>query len=467
MQSSLHSRRLWKLRFWLLTSFLCLLFLTGGGSRVDVASLVVLRPVSVLMCAAALVSLRREHWEGRRWLLVLIGAIIGLNLLHVVPLPPAVWQAFPGREEIAATDRLAGLGDIWRPLTLTPMNGWHSLSALFAPLAVILLGLQLQRQEVYRLLLIVLALGIMSGLFGLVQIIGGGDGPLYLYRITNSGSAVGLFANRNHAAAMLAMLFPMLAIFASTPGGTSDRQEGRRILAFAAAIVLLPLILVTGSRAGLVLAAVGLASAFFLYRRPPEGRKVRHGGRIWKPKNWGVIGGIAIAMLGVVTIVLSKAQSIERLAGSDLADESRFDFWAVSIDMFRKYFPFGSGSGSFADAFRILEPDWMLNSTYVNHAHNDWLELAVTFGVPGMLLLAAILAVVIPRGVRSWRADANRRSIQFARLATVLMAMLALASIIEYPLRTPIMMGLLALFGLWLAEPEREDAAGQAVEREG
>lgn len=464
MQPSSNSPESWTLQFWLLTGFLVLVFLTGGSSGIGTTSLVILRPVSALMCAVALATLRRDHFAGRGWLLVLAIAIIGLNLLHLVPLPPSIWQSLPGREEVAATDRLVGLGDIWRPLTLTPMNGWHALSALLAPLAVLLLGVQLRRRECHFLLLVVIGLGVVSGIIGLLQVIGGSQGPLYLYRITNYGSAVGLFANRNHSAVLLAMLFPMLAVFASNPDGTADRQRGRRVLAIAVAAVLIPLILVSGSRSGLLFALVGLASVALIYRRPAEGRTVRHGGRKFKISLIPALVVVGLFSLAVLFIVFSRAEALSRLLKPNAADGSRGDFWQVSVELVWKYFPFGSGSGSFVEAFQILEPARMLKLAYVNHAHNDWLEIAVTYGLPGVLLLAAAIFAFLRRSFRVWRRDASSaRATQFARLATVLIFVLGLASIPDYPVRIPSMMCLAAICLIWLAGPSTSDRAKSEV----
>lgn len=452
MQSPSHSRASLTLQFWLLAFFLGLVFLMGGASRVDAASLVALRPISVLICAAALFTFRREHWQGRGWLLALMATIFALSLSHVIPLPPAVWQAFPGRAEVAELDRLAGLGDIWRPLSLTPMNGWHAFASLFAPLAVILLGLQLRRNESHLLLIILIGLGVLSGLLGLLQVIGDPNGPLYLYRITNNGSAVGFFANRNHAALMLAMLFPMLAIFASNPEGTVDAQQGRRLLAISLGVVLLPLILVSGSRAGLILTLIGLLSIPALYRRPADGRQVRRGGKRFQIKPLPLFGGLAVLALAMLTIVFSRAQSIERLMNRDGAEDARMDFWKTSIELFWKYFPMGSGSGSFANAYQVIEPNRMLGHFFVNRAHNDWLEVAVTFGLPAVLLMAIYVFAFFRVTLSIWRRQpATSRTTQVARLGSVMVAMLALASVPDYPVRIPIMMCVAAVAGLWLA----------------
>jgi hypothetical protein len=439
-------------QFWILAVFLMILFATGGASRVDVQSLIIIRPLSVIVCALAFLTLRREHLIGRRWLLGSIAVACLLALLHVIPLPPSLWQSLPGRQDVIEVEKLAGLKDIWRPLTLTPMNGWHAVASLFVPLAVMLLGIQLIRDDLFRLLPLLIALAALSGFVGLLQAIGDPQGPLYFYRITNNGSAVGFFANRNHAATLLACLFPMLAILASTAKGTADEIRFRQLIAAAIGIVLVPLILVTGSRSGLLLSFIGLAAAGLLYRRPAEGRVVRRGtpNRI---KAGPILVGIAIACLSFITYFFSRAEAVERLFVAASEEDNRTDIWAVSLDLIWKYFPWGSGSGSYVETYQIAEPARMLDATYLNRAHNDWVETAVTFGLPGIIALTLAVGAFALRSYRLWRHhDSARRAVAFGRLASVTILILAVASISDYPLRTPTMMGVFAIFALWFAE---------------
>ncbi len=453
--------------FWILGAFLVLLFATGGASRADVQSLVILRPVSVFVCALALMTLRREHLAQRKWLLGSFAAVFALALLHVIPLPPALWQSLAGRQDLVDVEKLTGLTDVWRPLTLAPMNGWHALLSLFVPLAVILLGIQLNRDDLFRLLPFLIALAGISGLLGLLQAIGDPQSALYFYRITNNGSAVGLFANRNHAATLLACLFPMLAVFASTAKGTTDEVRLRQLVAAAIAIVLVPLILVTGSRSGLVSAIIGMLGAGLLYRRPTDVRTVRRGSPS-RVKAVPILAGLAVISLGFLTFFFSRAEAIERLFAEASGEDSRTDFWVVSLDLFWKYFPWGSGSGSFVEAFQILEPTYLLDATYLNRAHNDWVEIAVTFGLPGVIGLALASAAFFWRSYKLWRnADADRRCVAFGRLACVCIAMIAIASISDYPMRTPIMMGVFAIFALWFTENGRERSTSSSPVRGG
>ena len=193
--------------YWALVVFLILTFLTGGGSRADIQSLIILRPAAVIFCGVGLWSLKWAHVKANRFFFGMTAAIFALVIGHLIPLPPSIWGSLPGRELISEIDKAAELGEVWRPVSMVPSATWNAFYSLFVPLAVLSLGVQLSREERFKLLPIVIGLGLISGLVGLLQVIGDPSGPLYLYMVTNNGSAAGLFANRNHQAILLAMLF--------------------------------------------------------------------------------------------------------------------------------------------------------------------------------------------------------------------------------------------------------------------
>lgn len=445
-----------ELPFWTCLAFFIIVGLTGGASRTDPQSLLILRPLSILVCALAVLTLQWSLVGARKALIWGWIAIFALALLHLVPLPPALWDIVPGRQDLAQSDSLTGLGSVWRPLTITPINGWHALASLFTPLAVLLLAVQMKRDDLLRLLPVLIIFGGVSGLLGILQVIGSPTGPLYLYRITNNGSAVGLFANRNHAALLLSLLFPMLAAWASLAGG--DRIEARRrlLLAMGMGLVLLPLIAVTGSRSGLLLSVVGIASTPLIY-----GFQFRRNGQ--QQVNWRLVGVTAlaigaIALFGWTMLHFSRAESMRRLLAQSPESDSRIDYWMTCAPMFWKYFPFGSGLGSFTEAYEMAEPASMLSPYYLNHAHNDLIETGVTLGLPGLaLILIAILFFLRRACAVLFRGDSARRSVKIARMASVVIAMICAASLSDYPLRTPIMMCILAVMSVWLIETGRDD----------
>lgn len=447
-------------RFWVLFGFLGLVFLTGGGSRADIQSLIILRPISVIVCGYGLWTLRWDQILQQRFLFLFTSAIFGLVILHLIPLPPAIWGNLPGREVIVQVDQMTNMGRIWRPMSMVPPSTWNALYSLFAPLAVLLVGIQLSREERFQLLAVLLGLGLLSGFVGLLQVVGPADSPLYFYTTTNNGSAVGLFSNRNHQAIFLACLFPMLSVFAFAGLKTVEQWRFRLWVSIAAGLVMIPLLLVTGSRAGLLIGLFGLAAVPLLYRKPlferPAKRKVR---RI--KLTYAFVGFGAVAV-GLLTVLFARAQAFQRLIAPDQLGDLRLTVWGPIAGMSWKYFPFGSGVGSFVEVYQIDEPLELLSPSYLNHAHNDWLEVAMTTGAFGLVLLfVAVIAWAIA-AYRAWRMPEPRgRETSYRQMASLLILMIALGSIGDYPLRVPSIMCTFVVALLWLCSgrgPQGEDA---------
>ena len=196
-------------KFWILGAFLLFVFLTGGSSWANAPTLIGLRPVSVLMLGYTLATARRDDLRHGAWLLVLAGLIVALTILHLIRELPFVRKAMTGRGIVTQIDSALELGALWRPLSLAPDATWNALFFLAAPLAVLLLSLGLSQQDRLRLVYVVVALGSLSALFGLIQVVGI---PICEYesQATNSG----LFANRNHQGALLSAMLPMLMVCA-------------------------------------------------------------------------------------------------------------------------------------------------------------------------------------------------------------------------------------------------------------
>jgi O-antigen ligase len=439
-----------ELPFWTLIIFLILTFATGGASRADVQSLIILRPAAVIFCGIGLWSLKWAHVRANMFLFGMATAIFALVGSHLIPLPPSMWGVLPGREIITEIDKLAELGLVWRPISMVPSSTWNALYALFAPLAVLILGVQLEREERFKLLPWLLGLGLFSGFWGILQVAGPPDSALYPYSVTSSGSATGLYANRNHQAILLASLFPLLAVYASTTARSEEQQAFKLWLAIGAGVVLVPLLLVTGSRAGLILGVVGLLSILLVYRQPtsltPKKRKTK------KFDLRYALAGFGVLCLGALTIIMSRAEALQRLFAAGQGEEDRFQVWVPIAKMAWKYFPFGSGVGSFVEVYQIDEPYELLSPEYYNHAHNDWLEVYMTGGLPGLILLALALLAWARLSVRSLRAPLGEgRTVAFARVGALTILILALGSIADYPLRTPSLACVFVIAALWLA----------------
>ncbi|MEA1014469.1 O-antigen ligase family protein [Sphingosinicella sp. LY1275] len=437
-------------RFVIFLVFLAACFLWGGASRLDVPGLAIVQPAAVLCIAAIFLVPGKIDLTAVRTPLLLLAALAIVMMVQLVPLPPAMWEKLPGHAPFADVARVAGAQRLWRPISLTPDLTLASLVALVVPLAALLGFASLSKERRFRLLPYLLAAVGLSALLGLAQIVGGPQSGFYRYETTNLGSAVGFFSNRNHQAVLLAMGFPMLALWATMAMRDARRAPVRPWVATAAAIFLLPMLAVTGSRAGLLLGAVGMGFAWWQLRQrrqrseQPE-RRTRFSSLV---RIAPVLGGVGV--LGAA-FALSRAEALDRLFGSNVLNDPRAQSSSVVVEMTRDFFPVGSGFGSFDPIFRVYEPLGLLSPLYFNHAHNDLVEIAITGGIAGLLLVVLFLVWVVPVAVRAVRAADRSRSDGFAKLACAMIVIVLASSLVDYPLRTPLLSAIFAIACGWLA----------------
>ena len=434
-------------------------FVLGGSSRGDVASLIVLRPLVAVALTGGFLCLDADDLRGNRFILTFSAAIATLPLLFLVPLPPEIWTRLPGRELVADIDRTAGLGSLWRPLTLAPAATWNAFHASLVFVTVVVLGVHLRDRQRLWLLHVILVLGGCSVILGLMQTAGSPDGPLYFYQVTNNGAQVGLFANRNHHALLVAMMLPILWVLALPLLRAQPRERVLGLALIAYGIALLPLLLSIGSRGGLLCGAAALLSLPLLVRdgtsRPdrtaaPFVGRLRRRMPVLAACGLAIVGGLVVAL----TVSWGQGFALDRLLSQTVAKDLRWQMLPTIGAMAVRYWPVGSGVGTFEQAFRIDEPDALLGPEYVNHAHNDWLELLVTTGAMGLVMLAIASFALIVRVRQAWSAHrSTSNQVSAARLGIVLIGLAALASLGDYPLRVPSLTAVFAVAVIWAGCP--------------
>ena len=191
--------------------FLLACLLLGGSTRAAWPNMALQLGAIVILAWAALATPRAQSGlPGRNWCAVC--AMVALVLLQLIPLPPAVWSALPGRDMVVRGYELLGQPLPWLPLSLAPYETMTSALWLLPPLAIIAAILRL---GAYRELWLAIALGLAAFagvLLGVLQVTSGDvlNSPWYLYAITNNGKATGFFANSNHMATLLIVTIPFM-----------------------------------------------------------------------------------------------------------------------------------------------------------------------------------------------------------------------------------------------------------------
>ncbi|MBB4099921.1 O-antigen ligase family protein [Sphingomonas kyeonggiensis] len=419
---------------WIALSFWLVLLFFGGASRGDEPAQVAVRVAAVVLLAA-LWSARHEARPELKplfWLLLSIATLIGMQL---VPLPPGLWTALPGREPYAALAGALGVEQPWRPINLAPSLGWNALVALLPCFAVLMAIVSIGRKRLSLTLAAICIAAVVSALLGVAQL-GEGETPLFrAYRIFTASQPSGIFANRNHQALLLALAIPCLAVWGV------GREKTRAMVALGAALLLVVALLATGSRAGLLLLVPSLAaSAYFSRSLFAKGRARR----------WAIIAVVALAaaVIGAM-IAADRSASLQRLFTADAVADKRSANFAALVEMAKAFFPFGSGFGSFEPVFRRFEPFQTLTFTYFNQAHNDPLQVVIEGGLPGVLIVLAYLVFWTRHSLRAWFRPAPANSL--AQLGSVVTALCMGASVVDYPLRTPLIACVFLVASAWLA----------------
>lgn len=423
---------------WLFFAFAALVFLMGGGSRFDIESLAPLRAIAAVFLAVAVWFMTGERlrpFAAPIALIVLLAVWMGVQL---VPLPPATWGALPGREAIAELGAQLGMADLWRPITFSPLRTWNSLASLIVPLAALCLVSLLDEAGWARARRFVFYVAIASALLGAAQLALPGSGGLFLYKVTNPGEAVGLFSNRNHHALFLnvGLLFGLFEL---------DRvlgSRGRRgwpLVATGIAVLALMIVL-NASRFGLLMMAVVLtgAAGYAMFRKDD-----RYGGAKSRTTRIALIG--IVMVLGALLVATLAAQgrmpALERLLDQQFDADQRVGTLPYVTQLATDLLPLGAGFGAFEQAYRTVEPSELLSPHYLNQAHNDWLQLVVEGGLPGVILALLWILLIARWAFRAWRERGQPGTLTSGRgLGVLTLGMIALHSAVDYPLRTPSIM---------------------------
>lgn len=428
------------LSFAMLVGLLLILWVAGGASRADVAGQIVVRSFAWLSIVSALL-LGHWKWSGRlpavAWFFI---ATLALALLQLVPLPPAVWSALPGHAFLGDAAIIVSQPQPWRPIAIVPGAAWNATASLVVPGAMLLLAMQVDEQERARLQAVLLILVVCSTIVGLLQFSGAGfNNPLVN---GTPGQVSGTFANRNHFALFIAMGCVLAPAWAFQGG---RRPHWRGPVALGLVLLFTLSILASGSRAGMILGLIALGMGLLLTLRPLR-RELRRYPRWVAPALLTAVIAVIVGFV-LLSFAADRAASISRAIAIEGDKDMRTRGLPTVLAMLRSFFPVGSGFGGFDPMFRIHEPYNLLKLTYFNHAHDDFLEIVMDGGVLGALLIAAALLWWGIASIRAWKMDGDGLE---TRLGSALLLLVFVASVFDYPARTPMMMATITLGALWL-----------------
>jgi len=419
--------------------FVFMMAALGGSSRYDAMQLAILLPIACLAAGYGLLKAWDKDWRELRTPLIVLLLWTGLCLLQLIPLPPDLWRALSGRGPMTLVADAIGDRD-WRPLSMVPWRTQHALWMMAVPLSTLFVWAALDRKAMRFAIVTMIAIALASALLGILQASYGESSVLHYYKYSDPRQPVGLFANPNHAAIFGAASMILIAGFARI----APRPQPSWVFPSLGVIyfTLLMFQLINGSRGGLALTALALGCSGMLFViEKPRSRTKRGGSKLsnlLRSHRFSI--AVPLVVISVVLLFLlylaDRMPALQRLSAAGPLDDLRFRVTPILVRMVGDFFPWGSGFGSFEDVFYAYETNDVLIPSYLNQAHDDWLQVVIEGGLPATALLIAGLLWIARTLIRLWQSGRQGRiaALCGAGITTVLI----LGSGFDYPLRTPL-----------------------------
>lgn len=348
-------------------------------------------------------------------------AFIAIATLQIIPLPQVLVDMFsPTSSELY---RLAGADTFY--LSVDHGQSLINLIKLLSLFCILILTMQLVNSEarIRLLLLTMVASGTFQALYGSLEILLGATESL-VFGLEVSESATGTFVYRNHYANFL-MLCLSAGIGLIVTSLEKDKMmspkdklrslattllSSKAIIRICLAMMVIGLVM-SRSRMGNTaffasIAIIGLV-ALLLIRNRSNGLFI-------------FVVSMFIIDLFIVSAYFGLARVKERLEQTSLAQESRDEVIQDAFPIIQDFPLFGSGGGSFYSIF----PSYQQLDVYAfyDHAHNDYLQFAIEFGVAGVFVLLIILLFTMYKALRAMykRKNSIFKGLSFAVAMAVL-----------------------------------------------
>ena len=235
----------------------------------------------------------------------------------------------------------------------------------------------------------------------------------------------GFFANANHLAALFALATPFIVVI--------FHRSAYSFLSIPVILMLIAFQFLVGSRAGIIMTTVIAIAAYLLVA------------------SRGLWGYMVLALGGAIAGFLAWRFFPDIISSFGLQGNYNRKIFALNtLAAIRDFWPWGSGLDTFTLVYPKYESATGIYRAYVNHAHNDWLELVLEGGIIAIALTGLYIVLLGWSVVRAGRLN----SMQKAALLGILFLMVH--SLVDYPLRTLALSLLFAwLNALIFAKPEK------------
>ena len=392
----------------------------------------------VYTVSAPTAEARRVYWLP----VIFLAGIAALFAVQLVPLPYEAWAQLPGRQFAADILQTARAATGARPLTMDAERTVSSGLSLLPAAAMLLAAVKLSDRDRLILGFCVIGAAALSFLLGAAQAISGtGAAALTLFNTSNVGQPIGLFANSNHQAILLLVGFVFAGLLMPRLKGPQGRWRYTPIPYLALGAAFLIAIVLNNSRTVMLLIPVAVLAVAVRHRT--SNRAI------------GPIIGLAAVAIGLAVLASFSQSFFDGIASFANLDDARYGIWPDVVYAIEQFGWAGAGIGTFEPVFKTVETLGLLGPHFINHAHNDYLEFVLEAGALGVLLIGFYLAIFALACWNVLRAPRGTpHALAYAGLVSIILLMIH--SLVDYPLRTPLLSTLFALcWAMVLACPKR------------
>lgn len=275
-------------------------------------------------------------------------------------------------------------------------------------------------QQLHLLFCVIVLMTVCQAFFGVWSLVSHADTLLFFDKIYYLDRATGTFVNANHFAAFLA-----LGLNLAIASLLTRSMENHRQWVIIGGIFMIIGLLVSQSLGAIAGFCMSIVMFFVVHMSYLSGTPPRY-------NRWLI--AIAGLIFVVATLSFVPAEIVLReLAGLEHSISRRISLWASTWSMFVSYPIAGIGGGAFYSVFPAFR-NLQTGSNIYHHAHNDYLEFLVEYGLIGAMLLAWFLVKITKT---NWSAVLAMTGLQrtFGLASLACLAGLAIHSIVDFPLQ--------------------------------
>lgn len=251
-----------------------------------------------------------------------------------------------------------------------------------------------------KVVIVMVLSGTFQAVYGSLQAMSGNT-TSWIFEVPNNSIATGGFIYKNHFANFLLLSLSMgiglLVASLSQKKHSSTRAklreligsllQGKAVLRIALALLVIGLVMSRsrmGNAAFFISMTVTGIFAFFYFKQ--------------RSKNLTLL---LISLLIIDTFILGAWFGLDkvksRIEQTSLSQETRDEVNIYGFELIKKYPLTGTGAGSFYTVFPMTQGDDI--KLFYDHAHNDYLQFTIEYGIPFTLLLAFIVLASLKKSI--------------------------------------------------------------------